>query len=72
MENVVKHFILSFSSRLTAIPRRHLRISVSKEFSDHFLVPEHSSKSQPMPDNTVKPVYNDHHYDKIYYMWFIQ
>ena len=22
--------------------------------------------------NTVKPVYNDHLYDKIYYMWFIQ
>ena len=22
--------------------------------------------------NTVKPVYNDHLYDKIYYLWFIQ
>ena len=23
-------------------------------------------------DNTAKPVYNDHLYDKIYYLWFIQ
>ena len=22
--------------------------------------------------HTVKPVYNDHLYDKIYYLWFIQ
>ena len=22
--------------------------------------------------NTVKPVYNDHLYNKIYYLWFIQ
>ena len=23
-------------------------------------------------ESTVKPVYNDHLYDKIYYLWFIQ
>ena len=34
--------------------------------------------SQPLSPNsyfkgyTVKPVYNDHLYDKIYYLWFIQ
>ena len=32
--------------------------------------------SEPMlpycQSDTVKPVYNDHLYDKIYYLWFIQ